>query len=139
MQRCRYTTEFQQPEWMPGEQRQCRDRLAAVYCKWAATAFVNNTSETIFSFPNTTCRQINIQLGITSSDYPGIDRTLEVTVSVVQTRSAPQSLSVSVDKIGSLTARLDGGPWSITARLSTPDQYDVYFNGVASCATPTGE
>jgi hypothetical protein len=58
-------------------------------------------------------------------------------VEVVTPSGAPQSVTVAYGSVGTLTAALDGQPWSLKNSASNADE-QIAINGIASCTTSSG-
>jgi hypothetical protein len=55
---------------------------------------------------------------------------------VIQSRSDPKYGSAPIDTIGTLSAKLDGGPFYLEGAQDAG--WFVYLNGTASCYTKSG-
>ena len=107
---------------------------------WAALSLATSDPTPAFSFPKTTCRRITLNFGFSHDKNSGAGPGLEITVSVLQNGTGPHQTRVAYDQLGSLTVKLNGGPWDIETTANIPGgPWDLYVNGFASCSTSTGE
>lgn len=81
----------------------------------------------ILQFSPTTCTSLTIRFASTKAT---------ANLQVVQSHSASVTASAT-GKVGTLTAKLDGGPFTLQANNS--NGYQVFVDGYATCNTPSGE
>jgi hypothetical protein len=88
----------------------------------------------LIDFPATTCRSITLTFGLPNDgSQPGDTASIEV----VTQSMAPQSATVAYGGVGTLTATLDGGQWSLENSASNGKD-PIAINGVATCSSSTG-
>lgn len=88
----------------------------------------------LIDFPATTCSSIKLTFGMPDNgSKPGDTASIEV---VTETQAA-QVASVSYGNTATLTATLDGGPWSLENSASNADD-EIAINGTAACTSASG-
>jgi hypothetical protein len=86
---------------------------------------------TVLKATPTSCAHAWIQFGTNDSGSGAL-----AYAEIVQSSTDPQTRSVAAGTIGTLSAKLDGGPFYVD--LSETNDDSVYVNGYASCYTPSG-
>jgi hypothetical protein len=85
-----------------------------------------------FSLPANTCRQLIVNFGLPNTDATDDTSNIEV----IQTTLSPEESSTPYGQLGTIIAKLDGGPWNLQA--NTSDGSTVFENGYAMCFTASG-
>jgi hypothetical protein len=111
-----------------------------VFPYMAISPVYNDTPE-VMTFPKTTCRSLTLKFAFSASEDNTV-RALTNTVSVAQTAVGPKQATVSSNQVGTLTVKLDGGPWAIDAAANAPapgGNWAIFLSGSAMCLTSNGE
>ena len=109
---------------------------------WDAVAPATITKTTILSLPTTTCRNLKLKFGFTNAyNDVGAGYHLVISVWIVEGNTSVGPVTVTNNQIGTLSARLNGGPWGFhtLANLPQAGQWGLLMNGSARCSTYNGE
>jgi hypothetical protein len=88
----------------------------------------------LINFPNDDCRSITLNFAIPDGGgEPGDVAGIAVTSS----GASPQAASVAYGQVGTLSASLTGGAWSLE-NTATDANDQIAINGTAQCSSPTG-